>query len=81
MYQTINEPIEIAGVYSKSTFTPKKFRWRHKEFLIKTITWRSDVKDGGIRKRLYSLMSANELYRVEFNRENETWSLLEMWIE
>lgn len=81
MYQTIEEPIEVAGVYTKSTFIPKKFRWKQREYLIKEITLKSDTKDGGVRKRLYSVLVGKELYRLTFNREDETWMLEEVWID
>lgn len=80
MYQTIDEPIDVAGVYAKSTFTPRKFRWKNKEYLIQEITLKSDTKDGGVRKRLYSVLVGRELYRLTFNRENESWRLEEIWI-
>lgn len=80
MYQTINEPIEVAGVYTRSTFLPKKFRWKNREYLIQEITLKSDAKDGGVRTRLYSVLVAKELYRLKFNRENESWILEEIWI-
>lgn len=77
----INESIDVAGVYLKSTFIPKKFRWKSREFVITQITMRSDTKDGGIKKRLYSVMVGRELYRLTFNRDMETWQLEEVWIE
>ena len=48
MYQTISEPIEVAGVYTRSTFIPKKFRWKDRIYPIQEITLKSDTKDGGV---------------------------------
>ena len=81
MYHRIDEPIEVIGIYHQHTFVPKKFRWRKKEFLISQITLKSDVKDGGVRKRLYSVTVGRDVYRLEFNRENEAWKLEEVWVE
>ncbi|MEO8581036.1 MAG: DUF6504 family protein [Patescibacteria group bacterium] len=81
MYQTIDEPIEVAGVYTKSTFIPKKFRWKNREYLIQQVTLKSDTKDGGVRKRLYSVLVGKELYRLTFNRESESWTLEEIWLD
>jgi len=81
MYQTINETISIAGVYSRSKFSPKKFKWNNKEFPIKEITLTSDTRDGTIKKRFYSVLSNGNLYRIEFNRESESWTLNEIWVE
>ncbi len=81
MYQTVNEEIEVAGVYSHSRFIPKKFKWNNKIFPIKEITLSNSVKDGLIKRRLYSVLSGVNLYRIEFNRESEQWKILEVWCE
>lgn len=81
MYQIINEEISVLGVYSASNFIPKKFKWREKVFLIKEITLLNNVKDGLIKKRLYSVISEANLYRIEFNRDSENWRILEVWCE
>lgn len=81
MYQTINEDISVLGIYSHSKFTPKKFKWKDKTFAIKEITLINDTKDGIIKKRLYSVISQANLYRLEFNRETEKWRILEVWCD
>lgn len=81
MYVTIQEPIEVAGVYHHHSFTPKKFKWRHKIYPIDKITLKSDVKSGGVRFRYYSVMSRSQVFRVTFNRDDESWILEELWTE
>jgi hypothetical protein len=82
MYAPIQEPIAMVGSYLPSrSFQPKKFQWREKEFRIEQVTWKSDLKDGSIKKRLYSVMANGNLFRLEFNRENESWTLCEIWVE
>lgn len=81
MYQTIGETIKVAGVFGSAKFTPKKFEWRTQIYQISQITLVNDVKDGGIKKRWYSVMAGANLYRLCFNRDNESWSLEEVWCE
>ncbi len=81
MYQTIDEKIRVAGVFEVSGFVPKKFEWRSKIYPIQEITLKNDVKDGGVRKRFYSVMSRGNVYRIVFNRDSEEWQLAEMWFE
>lgn len=81
MFQTITEEIAVVGTYERGHFTPKKFKWRSKTHLITEITLATDAKDGGVRKRRYSVMSGGNLYRLEFNRDNEHWLLTEVWCE
>ena len=81
MYQRIAEKIAVAGWYTRGTFAPRKFRWRERDYPISQITLKSDVKDGGVRYRIYSVMANQELYRLSFDRDNEQWELTELWVE
>jgi len=84
MYQTIDESIDVIGVFRQITrpkFTPLKFQWRGKTYLIQAVTLANDVKDGGVRKRLYSLVVAGNVYRVSFNHDTEIWKIEEIWCE
>ncbi len=73
MYQTIHEKIAVVGVYAQAQFTPRKFKWSSRTYVIDQITLTSDVKDGGVRKRIYSVLSGADFFRLEFNRETEVW--------
>jgi len=81
MFQRIGEKIAVVGVYNHGTFTPKRFKWHTREYPIEEITLASDIKDGGVRKRLYSTLSKGNLYRLCFNRDDEGWTLEEVWAE
>lgn len=81
MYQTINKEIAVIGVYARSRFIPKKFKWDNKIFPIQEITLSNDTRDGIIKKRFYSVICGTEVYRLEFNRDSEKWLLTEIWVE
>lgn len=81
MYQTIGEEILVAGSYKQHRFHPFKFLWRNKTYKINQITLVSDIKDGGVKKRWYSVLVGQEVYRILFNRETEAWTLEELWVE
>lgn len=81
MYQTVDEAIDVVGSYSHGRFVPKKFRWGKRVLVINQVTLQSDTKDGDVRKRLVSVTVGKEVYRLEFNRENEQWYLREVWAE
>lgn len=81
MYQTIDEAVNVAGAYKNSRFQPVKFQWRSQIYPIQEITLISDVKDGGVRKRYYSVVAGGTVYRLCFNRETEQWLLEEVWYE
>lgn len=81
MYQTIHEKIDVAGVYAKSKFFPKKFRWGKKNIAIDEITFAADRRDGGARWRRYSVVCGPNVYRLDFHRDEEIWWLEEVWCE
>lgn len=81
MYHTVDEAIDVVGSYSHGKFMPKKFRWGKRVLIINQVTMQSDIKDGGVRKRLVSVAVGPEVYRLEFNRETEQWYLREVWVE
>lgn len=81
MYHTVDEAIDVVGSYSHGRFMPRKFRWGKRVLTIDQVTLQSDTKDGGVRKRLVSVVVGNEVYRLEFNRETEQWYLREVWVE
>lgn len=81
MYQKIAETIAVVGSYNRHHFIPRKFLWRNREFIIKEITLISDVRDGAVKLRWYSVLVGQEVYRLLFNRDSETWTLDELWID
>ncbi|HYD35752.1 MAG TPA: hypothetical protein VD999_06810 [Vitreimonas sp.] len=81
MYQTIHEKIDVIGVYSHSTFKPVKFQWRDRVLKVEKITSIADIKDGGVKRRLYSVLVKGNLYRLLFHRDGEFWMLEEVWVE
>ncbi len=80
-YESINEQIDMVGSYTQGKFKPKKFRWHRRVLNIDRITLQSDIKDGGVKKRLFSVVVDKEVYRLEFNRDSEQWWLKEIWVE
>lgn len=81
MYQIIHETIAVAGVYKDRSFFPKKFLWNKKLFTISQITMVVDSMDGGVKYRRYSAEVRGNLYRLLFNRQDETWKLEAIWCE
>lgn len=71
----------VSGTYSLGKFIPRKFLWSGKTYPIEEITLTTDIKDGGTKQRMYSVLSAGNVYRLMFNRDLETWILSEVWYE
>ena len=81
MFTKINEPVAVVGTYNQSTFVPKKFLWRDRVLKIDKLTFVTDSRDGGVRNRVYSVVSGGNVYRLHFNRESEEWMISEVFFE
>ena len=81
MYQKIDQAISVVGIYQNQHFFPKKFKWQARILPVDQVTLFNNLRDGIIKKRLYSVLSEGNLYRLEFNRDSEQWKILEIWVE
>lgn len=81
MYTQINSPISMIGVYQHGRFIPRKFLWQSKEYLVNQITFIHDLKNGGRKQRIYSIEAAGTIYRILFDRDDEQWTLQELWVD
>lgn len=81
MYHPINEKVAVAGIYTSGKFSPRKFKWRSQTFEVNQICTVHDFKDGSVRKRRFSVMANRNVYLLEFNRDQEIWTLEQIWIE
>lgn len=81
MYQIIGEKVSVIGVYTPGKFQPKKFQWRQQVFPIQKVHSVHDFKDGARRKRRFSVFAQGNIYLLEFDREIETWTLEQIWVE
>lgn len=81
MYQTIHEPIEVAGVFSQGKFSPAKFRWAKKTFPVESITLLSRERDGLVPIHHYSVVASETVFRLSFHPDSLAWFLEEIWQE
>lgn len=81
MYEPISEKISVAGIYRGTQFHPKRFMWRQKIYEVDAITFVADFKNGGTKRRRYSVTSGPNAYRLLFDRLEESWQLEEVWVE
>lgn len=81
MFTSLNEPVSVVAVYSNNTVQPRKLLWRGREYQVEKITLTSDIREGVIQRRVYSIQLEKNIYRLEFNRTTESWKLLEVYCE
>ncbi len=81
MYQTIHEPIIVAGVFKQASFRPVWFEWQQQRFPVEEITLTSELQHGSVRKIMYSVLADGDLYRLDYCPSNHHWQLAAIWVE
>lgn len=81
MYQTIHEPVKVAGVFSRSKFKPSWFEWNNRLLKIQQITLISDYKQGLVKNKIYSVMAEGNLYHLKFDLNAHDWILEDVWLD
>ena len=81
MFTVLNESVSVVAVYAANTLKPRKILWRGVTYPVEKITLVSDLTEGVIKRRIYSIVLRSTLYRLEFNRTTEHWTLLEVYCE
>ncbi|HEX7017863.1 MAG TPA: hypothetical protein VF209_03070 [Patescibacteria group bacterium] len=80
MFTKLHDRIQVIGIFTFKGFIPKKFQWKDKVYLINQVTLVSDVKDGGLRQRWYSVEVRGNVYRLLYNRDHDEWWLEEVYV-
>ena len=81
MFTRIHTKVTVAGWFKNNTFIPQKFIWSAQPHAIKQVTLVSEVKDGGVHHRVYSVMVDSAVFRLDYNRSTEEWWLEEVWCD
>ena len=81
MYQTISEKIDVLGIFRNASFTPKKFKWNHRDYTIDEVTSIHERRDGGRLMSRYAVLSGGNLFLLEHDCGQETWTLEQIWME
>ncbi len=81
MYQTIHERIKVIGIYQQAGFKPVKFCWQNQIYHIDQVNLISNIKQGQVKQRIYSVQVKDQIFRLLFDRAEETWTLKELWLE
>ncbi len=81
MYQTIHETIKVGGIFHQAQFKPLWFVWQEKRFDINEITLISDLKNGKVKKKLFSVLANDNLYRLDYCPADQTWFLEQIWVD
>jgi hypothetical protein len=81
MFTEIHEPIITLVSYERAGMQLKRFRWRNQLFAVEKVTAVTNIRDGSVRQRRWSVVSGGAVYRLLFDRVAETWELEAVYCE
>ena len=81
MLNQINEPIEVMAKFSAGKLLPVKFFWSGREIMIKKINLVYTTWQGRTKFYFFAVSDNTNYFKLQFNSENLTWTLLESYAE
>jgi len=81
MHQIIHETITVAGIFQQASFKPVWFIWKQRRLKINDITLISDIKEGSVKKTVYSVQAQDNIYRLDYYFLTQDWFLESIWID
>ncbi len=81
MFNQINEPIEVVAKFSAGKLLPMKFLWQDREVVIKKINLVYTSWQGRAKFYFFAVSDSTNYFKLQFNSENLTWTLLESYAE
>lgn len=82
-FETINERVEVIAVYrtgvdpSIACF-PAKMKWRGQEVLFTELGMRHPTSKGQKMVHVFDVTDSNNDYRLEYDAERLTWTLMQV---
>ena len=80
MISHYDEPISVITIYDaeRKAITPVVIKWRGKRYKITQVAFVHPVRDGRILHHVFSVTDGNLDFRLDFNTENQQWTLAEV---
>jgi len=80
-YNEINEPIEVIAKFTQNKTIPVKFLWHDREIIIQKINLDYSKFIGRAKVYYFAVSDSTNYFKLQFNTETLTWTLLESYAE
>jgi hypothetical protein len=81
MYQEINDPIEVAGIFKTGKLIPLKFLWKGREYAVKQINLTYHHFEGKVKIYFFTVSDNANYFKLQFNSDTLGWTLLESYVD
>jgi hypothetical protein len=81
MLETINEPIEVIAKFSGNKTIPVKFLWQGREISVKKVNLTYSRREGRVKFYFFAVSDNTNYFKLQFNTDNLSWTLLESYAD
>ena len=81
MFNQINQPIEVIAKFTTDKIVPVKFLWHGREILVKKVNLAYSRFVGRTKFYYFAVSDSSNYFKLQFNTENLSWTLLESYVE
>ncbi len=81
MYELINEPIQVFAEFTKKGPRPYLFKWKNRDYKIKTLNFVHTSKQGNKTLFHFSVSTDTNMYKITFDPTTLTWTLDEIHMD
>jgi hypothetical protein len=81
MHQELNDPIQVAVIFSNSQLRPVKFVWRQREYKIDQVNLSYNRFDGRSKIYYFAVSDGANYFKLRFDSNSLVWSLIETYVE
>lgn len=92
-FNQINEPIEVVTIFRGNKLIPFKFLWparpasgsvagrQGREILVKKVNLSWSCFEGRVKFYFFAVSDDSNYFKLQFNSDNLSWTLLEVYSE
>ena len=79
MLEQINQQIEVLVAFMKGKVLPLSFSWNEKKYSISKVNLVHSERIGRDKCYYFSVSSGADYFKLQFNTENNKWTLAEAY--
>ena len=81
MLEEINEPIDVVAQFKANRLVPLKFLWQSQEIVVTKVNLTYSSRTGRGKNYYFAVSDGVNYFKLQFDTENLTWTLLESYVE
>jgi hypothetical protein len=81
MLEQINEPIQVVTIFKDNQLIPFKFLWQGREIMVKKVNLSYSRFEGRVKYYFFAVSDSVNYFKLQFNTDDLSWTLLESYAD